>query len=298
MATNIPKLTENEPQGFTRLEPTPDAVALTADNYYKHDTDFQYLSFSVFKDFEQCEAATLAKLKDDYKPKSSPIPLLVGNYVHSYFESQRSHQQFIAENHKEIISQSGSTKGQPKAPFKQANKMIKTLSNSQLFQDVYMPGNKEVIVTGKIEGLNWKGKTDSLNLKEGYFCDLKTVDLIHKGHFNSDERAWENFVINRKYEMQMMIYQELIHQTFGIWCEPFIFAVSKQNVPDKVALKFESDEMHDRMNEDVELIKRDEHHIWEVMMGEVKPKRCEQCEYCRLTKELTDFIDVADLEVD
>ncbi|WP_180382871.1 PD-(D/E)XK nuclease-like domain-containing protein, partial [Limosilactobacillus reuteri] len=61
-------------------------MRLTTDNYYSHETDWQYMSVSLFKDFEKCEARTLAKLKEDWQPVSSPVPLLVGNYVHSYFE--------------------------------------------------------------------------------------------------------------------------------------------------------------------------------------------------------------------
>lgn len=49
------------------------------------------MSFSVFKDFEKCEAATLAKLKGDWEPSSDPKALLIGNYVHSYFESEQAH---------------------------------------------------------------------------------------------------------------------------------------------------------------------------------------------------------------
>ena len=34
---------------------------LTADNYYSHETDWEYMSFSLYKDFKNCEAAALAK---------------------------------------------------------------------------------------------------------------------------------------------------------------------------------------------------------------------------------------------
>ncbi len=289
----VPAVTNDtpDPKQFPRKNKMP--YPLTAENYYTHKTDFEYLSFSVFKSFEECEAGALAKLEDKWKLEQN-TPLLVGNYVHSYFESQASHHAFIAENRDQMVTK----KGTPLAPFAQADKMIKTLSRSEFFNDVYMPGNKEVIVTGTIGGINWKGKIDSLMLQDHYFCDLKTVDKLHKGHFNTEERTYENFILNRKYEMQMAIYQELIYQTFGVMCQPFIFAVSKEKVPDQVALKFTSPEIQARMEEDADIIKRDQDEFWAVMMGEKAPKRCEKCEYCRLTKQLDGFVDVMDLTVD
>ena len=117
------------------------------------------MSFSLFKDFEQC-----AKLKEDWQPTSSPVPLLVGNYVHSYFESAESHQSFVSENRKELMTRP--TKSNPdghlRAEFKVADSMIKTLNDDNMFNYFYRPGKKEVIVTGKIDGYWWKGKIDRL----------------------------------------------------------------------------------------------------------------------------------------
>lgn len=73
--------------------------------------------------------------------------------------------------------------------------MIKTLSNDNMFNYFYKPGKKEVIVTGKIDGYWWKGKIDSLVLEQNYFCDLKTVDDHHKGHWNVDEH--DTYLLSR-----------------------------------------------------------------------------------------------------
>ena len=270
---------------------------MTSDNYYSHDTDFEYMSVSVFKEFEKCEAATLAKLKNEWLPETSPQALLVGNYVHSYFESPEAHQKFIDENKGEMLSTRGKTKGQLKAPYKFADSMIKTLDDDKFFKQIYEPGQKEVIVTGKIDGYDWKGKIDSLVLDQGYFCDLKTVDDIHKKHWNDEERNWQNFIFDRQYEMQMAVYQELIKQTFGVDCEPFIFAVSKQTPPDHEAFHFESIDTQYRMQEAMDKIHERQERYWKVMMGEIKPHHCGHCEYCRSHKKLTGFTDVSALEV-
>lgn len=283
------------------------ATKLTAENYYSHTTDWNYMSFSLYKDFRKCEAAALAKLKEDWQPTSNPIPLLVGNYIHSYFESPQAHEDWLNEKipgndktNKELMM-TRPTKTNPeghlRAEFKQADVMIKVLEDDDFFNFVYMPGEKEVIVTGQIGGHSWKGKLDSLVLDRNYFCDLKTVDNIHKKHWNTDLNMYTNFIEDRGYIMQMAIYQELIKQTFDKNCQPYLFAVSKQDSPDKGAFDFQGDTQF-LMEQAIDEIKENQGRIWSIMNGEIKPEHCGKCEYCRLTKELKGFEHVTDIEVE
>lgn len=273
------------------------AIELTEENYYSKDTSWHYMSVSLFKDFMQCEAAALAKLKDEWQPERSPVPLLVGNYVHSYFESEESHQKFVDANSKEMISSRGKSKGQLKADFKVADAMIKALENEQVFKALYEPGQKEVIVTGDIYGYKWKGKIDSLNLEQLYFCDLKTVDDIHKKHWSSTYNKYDNFIADRGYYMQMAIYIELIRQTFGVECQPFIFAVSKQTPPDKEAIDFNGDRDALYMEDAMRMIEENQEHIQSVIRGEEEPVRCNRCAYCRATKMIDLPIHACDIEI-
>ncbi|WP_156249822.1 PD-(D/E)XK nuclease-like domain-containing protein [Limosilactobacillus equigenerosi] len=271
-------------------------MELTQNNYYAHETDYHYLSFSLYKDFMKCEAAALAKLKEDWQPTSNPTPLLVGNYVHSTFESEQAHEKWLNRSelgdktNRELMMTKPTKKdpdGHLRAEFKLADEMIKTLKDDDLFNFVYQPGDgeKEVIVTGKMDGIQWKGKIDSLNLERGYFVDLKTVDDIHKKHWIADESRWGNFIESRGYVMQMAIYKELIKQTFGVDCQPYMFAVSKQTPPDKMAFDFQGDAIF-QMEEAIQQIKENQGNIIEVMTGEEKPKYCGKCEYCRSTKKI------------
>lgn len=273
------------------------AIELTEENYYAKDTSWHYMSVSLFKDFMQCEAAALAKLKDEWQPERLPVPLLVGNYVHSYFESEESHQKFVDANSKEMISSRGKTKGQLKADFKVADAMINVLKDETVFKALYEPGQKEVIVTGDIYGYKWKGKIDSLNLDQLYFCDLKTVDDIHKKHWSSAYNKYDNFIADRGYFMQMAVYIELIKQTFGVSCQPFIFAVSKQTPPDKEAIDFNGDQDAIYMEDAMRMIEEKQEHIQRVMSGEEAPIRCDHCEYCRLTKKIELPIHASDIEI-
>lgn len=271
-------------------------IELTEQNYYNKETSWDYMSVSLFKDFMNCEAAALAKLKGEWEPERSQVPLLVGNYVHSYFESAESHEKFIEANKKEMISSRGKTKGQLKADFKVADAMINTLKDEPVFKALYEPGQKEVIVTGEIFGYKWKGKIDSLNLENLYFCDLKTVDDIHKKHWLDKRGSYGNFIAVRGYHMQMAVYTELIKQTFGIDCQPFIFAVSKQTPPDKEAIDFNSDDDIAEMADAMHMIEENQDHVQAVMEGKEEALRCNHCEYCRLTKKIELPVHASDIK--
>ncbi|MBF0600833.1 PD-(D/E)XK nuclease-like domain-containing protein [Limosilactobacillus oris] len=273
---------------------------LTPSNYYSHDTDWYYMSFSLFKDFQKCEAAALAKLKDEWEPTNS-MPLLVGNYVHSYFESTKSHTDFLAAHGKDIMTKP--TKKEPhghlRSEFKVANGMIQTLQNDKMFNYFYTPGKKEVIVTGKIDGYWWKGKIDSLMLNKNYFCDLKTADdILGKHWIEVNGRSQKtNFIMARKYNLQMAIYKELIKQSFHRACAPLIFAVSKQDPPDKMGIDFDDDDDRFYMQEQMEILRETQERYWKIMNGEIKPEPCYRCEYCRTHMQLSHFVHASEIEV-
>lgn len=265
-------------------------IHLTSENYYDRTTDWPYQSFSKFKDFMACEAAALAELKGEWVPERDPTAFLVGNYLHSHFESSEAHESFVEANKSTIIASTGKNKGKPKAAFQQADTMIEKLESSQSFEAFYQ-GGKEAIVTGKIDGIQWKGKIDCLNLDRGYFVDLKTVDDIHKKHWNVADHSWVSFVEDRLYHYQMAIYQELIKQTYGVTCHPYIVAISKQKAPDMLPIFIPAYRLEEAMTD---IIAR-QPHIEAVKNGLEKPKRCERCEYCRATKTFGEIVSMDDL---
>ena len=61
--------------------------------------------------------------------------------------------------------------------FQIAEQMIQRLKEEPAFINLYK-GEKEVIVTGQIENVDWKGKIDCLNLEDGYFVDIKQQKIF------------------------------------------------------------------------------------------------------------------------
>lgn len=275
-------------QNLSKLE-------LTSSNYYSDEASWHYFSKSLYHEFKQCEAETLARLKGDYKSDRNITALLVGNYVHSYFESKESHERFVEEHKDVMISSRGASKGKLKKDYQIADKVINSLNVEPLFNQVYGAGKKEVIVTGEIKGIKWKGKIDSLNLEEGYFCDLKTAADLNKRIWNTEFRQYQNFIEAYGYYTQIALYKELIKQTFDVDCTPFIFAVSKENVPNKAAIKFNSDEDINTLNYYLTRLEDEQEHMRDVLNGEKEPKHCGKCEYCKSIKHLTDFVNASEI---
>lgn len=139
---------------------------LLGKDYYSAASARRYWSISQYKRFRECEARALAELEGEWEDQRDNTALLVGNMVHSYFESPEAHKKFMDENEDAMISKSGKTKGQLKADFLVGQRMIERLEADKQFMDYYV-GQKEVAVTGNIEGVEFKGKIDCLNVEKG-----------------------------------------------------------------------------------------------------------------------------------
>ncbi|MCH4008118.1 PD-(D/E)XK nuclease-like domain-containing protein [Companilactobacillus sp.] len=259
---------------------------LNKKTYYTIESDRYYQSATFFKKFMNCEAATMAELKGIYQPDKNAKALLVGNYLHSYFESKTAHDKFIKDHESEMLTQ----KGTLLKDYKVADSMIATLADDPMFNNLYV-GDKETIVKGKIGGVKWKGKIDCLNLERKIFLDLKTTREIDRKYWNEDTRMWQSFMDEYNYPLQMYVYQQLIYQKFGVMCTPYIIAVSKQDIPAKAVISIPPK----RMDQARDQIEEMQQRVEEVKNGLKEPMRCGKCAYCRQTAVLRDITSMDDL---
>lgn len=138
-------------------------MVLTAENYYSKEANKEYMSVSQYKDFAgtygkmACEFSAVEKLEERWAQKKT-TPLLVGSYVDSYFEGTL--EEFKKKN-PEIFTQ----KGQLKADYKQAERIIARMERDPLFMQ-YMSGEKQVIMTGELFGAEWKIKIGQLRERD------------------------------------------------------------------------------------------------------------------------------------
>lgn len=270
---------------------------LTQENYYQ---DLDYLTNSRYKRYQQCQAKAYAEDFWNYDGNTDNTALLVGNYVHSYFESEEAHKKFVKDNKDELLAKTGKNKGLLKSNFLVAESMIDALKDDEKFISLYNGYSdddvrKEMIVTGEIEGVPVKGKLDSVNLSRGYFIDLKTMKSIQAKEWNDELKkkvpAAANNILSFGYHIQLGLYQELLRQMTGKTFRPYIVAVSKEKVPDKELLKIDDEWMEEGLGD----LKSNIVEVWDVIQGKQKPKKCGKCDYCRSKKKLNKVISLNDL---
>lgn len=251
------------------------------DVYYSSQANWQYWSVSQYKDFMSCEAAALAKLKEEWRPTSDPKALLVGNYVHSYFESPKAHQDFLDQNSSKLYKKDGNLY----KDFEVANQMIQRIEKDQFFKFLWQ-GDKESVITGELLGEDWKGKIDLLNVDKGYFVDLKTTRDINLKVWDAYRRQYVSFVEGYGYDIQLAVYERLLEQEYGKPFEGYIYAVSKQTPSNIQAIKvpeIDKEIMLEQVEENIE-------HLSDVKNGMTQPDPCGRCEFCRDHKQLHNFV--------
>lgn len=258
---------------------------LNRENYYSNEMDWRYMSATYFKKFLECEASAMNELDNPVEDKSDA--LIQGNYLHTYFEGKEAHERFINEYHDNLYT----NKGEKYAVTKKTDLMIKALDTDDFFHYVYQ-GEREVILDGELYGYPWKARIDCLNVKRGYFVDLKTTRDLHKSYgYLSEEHRHKKFTDEYNYALQMGVYKKLLQQKYRKPFKAFIIAVDKQAIPDKTAIEMP----FELMMEQLKVIEDNIDRVADVMRGDIEPKRCEICDYCRLTKKMTGFIDPRDL---
>lgn len=272
-------------------------MTLTEANYYE---DKEWLSNSRFKAYMTCEAKALALDKGEWTDDRDETPFLVGNYLHSYFESPEAHEAFKAREGAKLLSSRGASKGQLKSEYRVADDMISALENDPLFLRAYNGRagdqvHKELILTGEVEGVKVKGKVDSINLTQGLTVDLKSMKTI-KDKVWSEELGRKvpgvvGNILGFGYHVQLGLYQELLRQMYGRDFAMWIMAVSKEPWPDKELISVPQD----LLDEGLDYFRMHVGRVDEVITGRAVPTSCGACAYCRSKKKLTKVVSLYDL---
>lgn len=255
-------------------------MPLTNENYFSPENQMKYMGVSQFKAFEKCPASALAEITGNFE-REQTTALLVGSYVDAHFEGTLDI--FKAKN-PQLFKKDGSLK----ADYIQAEQIIQYLENDDLFM-TYMSGEKQVIMTGVIEGVEVKIKIDSLHSDKivdlKIMKDFEPVYVPEKGRLNWIE-AW-------KYDLQGAVYQEVVRQNIGKVLPFFIAAGTKEKSgPDKAIIEIPQSYL------DVELdrFRKNVQFYDAIKKGLIEPDRCEHCAYCKATKVLTKPISLEELD--
>lgn len=245
---------------------------VTHSNYFE---DTGHMSVSKFKKFLKCEVDGLSEWG---KPTPS---MLVGSYVDSHIEGTLDK---FKEEHPEIISTRGVSKGQLKAEFKQADEIIEYLEQDEVFMQ-FMSGEKQTIMTGEIVGVPFKIMMDSYS-KGIAINDLKVMATV-----TNYQGEYYDFISKWGYHYQLAAYQEIVFQNTGERLPVYICAVTKETPINSIIVNIPQTTLDVALYEVESNIQR----FYEVWKGEVDPIGCGKCKSCIGSRKETPIISMDEL---
>ena len=248
-------------------------ISLTNTNYHTTQANKDYWSVSLFKAFDKCEACGLAMVRGEYEQEKT-TSLMVGSYVDAYVADE--YMEFV-EEHPEIFN---SRTGELKADYRKADELIRIIENQPLMVD-YLTGQKQVIMSAELFDVPWKIKIDVHGGNR--IVDLKVVkdfEPMYKEGFG--RVSWVEYW---GYDIQGAVYQK-IEQLYSGRTEPlpfYLVAVTKEKIPNFDVIQIPQHYLDTALK--VVESKIDRFDL--IKSGDISPVRCEECDYCKLTKRLT-----------
>jgi hypothetical protein len=241
---------------------------LTKETY---KTNHDYMSYTRLTNFLKCEAAAAANYKEPQTESQ-----LVGSYIDAYFSNELEE---FKQEHPEIFN---SKNGELKAKFQFANVLIKRIESDETFMKM-LSGEKQTIMVGEIAGMPFKIKIDSYK-KKSFIVDLKVMKDFERV-WSKTLKKYTNFIEAYDYDIELAIFQEIESQNSDdhkkLPC--YIAAITKEEpCGDVGAFSFPQR----KLDEALDFVKRQIPRIQGILNGEIAPQRCEQCNYCKMTKRM------------
>ena len=250
-------------------------MTLTSSNYFSTEANKSFWSVSQFKAFDNCEAAAMAELEGEHEREMTKA-LLIGSYVDAYFSHELD--EFMGEFGDVVYTK----KGELRAEYGHANEIIDRIESDTLMMEFLTRGDTQVIRTRELFGVDWKIKIDVLHGDK--IVDLKIVkdfEDVYKDGFGY--RPW---IEAWGYDIQGAIYQR-IEQISSGRPEPlpfYIVAAPKEKTPDIDIVQIPQHVLDAAFK----VVENKIDHFDLVKNGDIEPKRCGVCDYCKKTKVLTE----------
>ena len=261
-------------------------MKLTESNYYSLESNQEYCSASQYKSFmgyplsPGCEERAMAELSGKWEQETTKA-MLIGSILDSLWEGADA--ETLVERFPECVSTRGATKGQLKSEYQQAIQLYQRTLKDETFCKL-MSGDKQVIMTGEIEGLKFKIKMDSF-IDGVCITDLKTTQdaSMDFRYFIPDSGQRLPFYSAWGYDTQLAIYREIVRQNTGKVLRCYIAAIDKKTHPLPAVIELLPKLLDDRLLE----VKKNANKIIQLKSGEIKVLgRCECCDYCRDTHKV------------
>ncbi len=254
-------------------------LILTSENYFSPEAMREYMSSSQFKAFSSCSAAAMAELEGRYSPAGKDC----FTEGHMFEALVCGSEELFYMQHPDIISTRGASKGNPKSNYIRIIEAAEAMKRQKSMMDIIARCDKQVIVTGVINGVPYKGCIDLFDPETADCWDTKCVKDF-AGIYSPDEGRrlewWEYY----GYHRQAAIYRELCRQTFGRAGRFGLMAATKEPVPDVDWLQFDDSILDCAYDMVYELSP-----MYQAMKcGIVDTEPCGACSYCKSVKLLSE----------
>lgn len=255
-------------------------MELNKESYFSKDANLKYFSVSQYHLFKTCESKALATIEgqEDAIFKSA---FLEGQLFENWVAGDRA--LFMAQ-HPEMVSTRGATAGQLKAEFNKVIKAAERFLEQDFFKDIINKCEKQVILTGEIEGVKVKCALDLFDKKTNSIYDIKCMKDF-KEQWNKEEKSYVPWYYIYGYVLQLAVYREIVRQNFGEPKEIGLLAASKEEEPDLQAKSFSSELLDIELENFKNNIKRYDN----IKKHLLKPTCCGICNYCKSIKRIENF---------
>lgn len=241
-------------------------LKLTHENYFSGEAEAEYMSYSQFKKFEICEEAAMFGIVEDKACYTE------GHFFEALLEGNGM--DFI-EDHPEMLTK----QGELRANYKQIGESALAIRKQPVLTDIIDRCEKQVILTGEIAGVPFKGCIDLLDPVTLDSYDTKCVKDFRRTWSDADNQKLE-WYFAYGYHYQALIYRELIYQNFGKAGAQHLIAATKEKVPDVEFWKFSTEILDDALS----IINYAAPRYHDIKKGKEKPCGCGECDYCKANK--------------
>lgn len=259
-------------------------MELTHQNYFSKEADLEYMSVSQFKLFRECQSKALAIIQGQ-EPAIYKDAFLEGQLFEALVAGDKN--LFMAKHSEEIISKTGKTAGQPKANFKKVFSAAEKFNQQDFFKNIINKCQKQVILTGEIEGVKVKCVLDLFDKDTNSIYDIKCMGNFDD-QWNKSEKKYMPWYYTYGYVLQLAVYREIVKQNFGEPKEIGLIAATKEEIPDIAAKSFSFDLLDIELEEFKNNIKRYDN----IKKGIETPVACGECDYCKKLKIIEKFEEV------
>lgn len=258
-------------------------MELNSENYFSKEKDFEYMSVSQYKEFQKCSAKAFAVLNSETSAEEKEA-FLQGKLFETIIAGDID---LFMMQHPEMVSSRGPSKGELKVNFKKVVLAANKIKNQKFIMDIVNKCEKQVIMTGVINGIKVKCCADLLDKETGNIYDLKCMANFNET-WDKENKCYMPWYYYYGYVLQMAVYQEIARQNYGKSFNTHLIAATKEDEPDMDAIQFDNSLL------EIELKEFSNNIVYydKIKKGLEPVRACNACDFCKAHKIITDFREV------